>query len=113
MSKRVYWESLKKWANENRAKLGGLSSLISVLFVYLVLTGAITITGYSEDSVCAGTVESPCVAYVNFTANEDVFLYPMNYDPYMRNIPFYVDQPVKSWKLYRSGDRDWETLSSL
>ena len=82
-------------------------TLILSYFVYLSLIGAITITGYSEDIVCAGTLEDPCYAYVNFTANEDIFLYPLDYDPWGRNSTFEFDPGVKNWTMARSWGTGW------
>jgi len=104
---RIYSESIKKWAIS--AGLGGVS-LIGLYFLYLSMIGAITITGYSGDSVCAGTLESPCYAYINFTANEDIFIYPTDYDPWGRNTPFEFDPSIKDWKLQRSWGTGWRTL---
>ncbi|MFH1482241.1 MAG: carboxypeptidase-like regulatory domain-containing protein, partial [Patescibacteria group bacterium] len=62
------------------------------------------------DSVCAGTIEDPCYAYINFTANEDIFIYPTNYDPWGRNTPFEFDSNLKDWKLQRSWGTGWRDL---
>jgi len=104
---RVYSESIKKWAIAGG--IGG-TSLIGLYFLYLSMIGAITITGYSGDSVCAGTIEDPCYAYINFTANEDIFIYPTDYDPWGRNTPFEFDSNLKDWKLQRSWGTGWRTL---
>ncbi|HUV84312.1 MAG TPA: hypothetical protein VMV86_01305, partial [Methanosarcinales archaeon] len=71
MSKRVYSESVKKWLIG--AGISG-GTLIGSIFLYLALTGSIEVLGYSGDSVCAGTIDDPCYAYINFTANEDIFI---------------------------------------
>lgn len=107
MAKRVYWQSVIKWA----AGLGitGVSA-VALLFFFLAQTGAITINGHSGDMVCAGTLEDPCYAYINLTANEDVFIYPLDYDPWGRNSPFTFDPAVKEWKLYRSWGTGWREI---
>ena len=60
--------------------------------------------------VCYGTVEDPCYAYMNFTANEDIFLYPTGYDPWVRYTTFEFDPNVKSWELQRSWGSGWRTI---
>jgi len=104
---KIYSESIKKWAIA-----GGISGtgLIGLYFLYLSMIGAITITGYSGDTVCAGTIEDPCYGYINFTANEDIFIYPTDYDPWGRNTPFEFDPNLKDWKLQRSWGTGWRTL---
>jgi len=57
-------------------KLGVVGVPILLLFAYLSSIGALTVTGYSGDSVCAGTKEDLCYAYINFTANKDIYIYP-------------------------------------
>lgn len=107
MAKKVYSEGVKKWA------IGGgitATTLIGLIFVYLASIGAITVNGYSGDVVCAGTLEDPCYAYINFTANEDIFIYPIAYDPWGRNTPFEFDPSIKSWKLQRSWGSGWRDL---
>jgi len=112
MAVRVYAESVKKWANENKGKLGvtGVGSIITLIFIYLAMTGAITVNGHSGDMICAGTLDDPCIAIINFTANEDIFIYPIDYDPWGRNTPFSFDPNVKSWKLQRSWGSGWRTI---
>ena len=88
MSKRVYFASMKKWFQDNWKTISGMSAAtgtsIGLIFFYLAQIGAITVRGYSGDMVCAGTIEDPCYAYINFTANEDIYLYPTGYDPWGR-----------------------------
>ena len=106
MAKRIYIESIKKWAL--RVGISG-GTLIGLIFMYLFAIGAISNVSYSGDSICAGTESDPCYAYINFTANEDIFIYPIGYDPWGRDTPFSFDPNVKSWKLERSwGDYWWE-----
>ena len=51
----------------------------------------ITITGHSGDQVCPGVLDEICMknindpcqcgaccAFINFTANKDIYIYPMN-----------------------------------
>lgn len=113
MAKRVYWEGLKQWTKDNKKKIGAGTSggLITLFFLFLSMSGAIDITGYSGDEVCFGTEENPCTAIINFTANEDIFLYPTGYDPYGRNVSIAnFDPAVKDWKLYRSWGDGWREI---
>lgn len=107
MVKKVYSESIKKWALGLGISVG---TLIGLYFMYLSMLGAITITGYSNDTICAGTLEDPCYAYINFTANEDIFIYQVGYDPYGRNSTFNFDPAVDSWILQRSWGTGWRTI---
>jgi len=67
--KRVYDTAVKKF-------LLGAGIPLGIGFIWLLATlGAITITGASGDMVCRGDDLEPCIAYINFTANMDVFLY--------------------------------------
>ena len=65
MAKRVYFESVKKWG-KNLGLTGG--TIVGLIFMYLFAIGAISNVSYSDDMVCAGTVEDPCYAFINFTA---------------------------------------------
>ncbi len=107
MAKRIYTETVKKWA-----KGTGISgvSLIGLIFMYLVAIGAISNVSYSGDMICAGTIEDPCYAYINFTANEDIFIYPTNYDPWGRDTLFNFNPNVKSWRLERSWGKGWRNI---
>jgi len=107
MSKRIYFETVKKWA------IGlGISSvsIIFLIFLYLQTLGLITVTRHSGDMMCAGTIDEPCYAYINFTANEDIFLYPLGYDPYGRGTPFNFSDGLKGWKLHRSWGKGWREI---
>jgi len=107
MAKKVYTESIKKWA------IGiGISggTLVGLIFLYLALAGAISVPSVYIESVCEGTVENPCLAFINFTANEDVFIYPVDYDPWGRNTSFEFDTAVKNWTLQRSWGASWRTI---
>ncbi len=107
MAKRIYSETVKKWLIGSGITAG---TLISGIFLYMTFLGAITITGYSGDSICAGTIEDSCYAYINFTANEDIFIYPTNYDPWGRDTFMQFDPAVKSWKLQRSWGSGWRDI---
>jgi len=104
---RTYSETVKKWAKS--VGITGVSMFV-LIFAYLQFIGAITLTGTSGDSTCDGTIEDPCYAYINFTANEDVFLYPVGYDPWGRNTPFQFDPNVKDWKMQRRWGRWWRDI---
>jgi len=109
MAKRLYTESAKLWFKENKERLGYSSgiSLIFIILLYLSTIGSIEITGYSNDIVCEGTEFNPCYVFINFTANEDIFLYPLDYDPWGRNSTFEFDPGVKNWTMARSWGTGW------
>ena len=104
MAKRIYTETVKKWLIRSGITVG---TLIGGIFLYLVAIGAISNVSYSGDIVCAGTPADPCYAFINFTANEDIFIYPTNYDPWGRDTLFDFDPNVKSWKLERKWGNYW------
>ena len=54
MTKKIYSETVKKWLIGSGITVG---TLIGGIFLYLAMIGAITITGYSGDSICRGTEE--------------------------------------------------------
>lgn len=108
MAKRVYWESLKQYAIKVGIPTGVAG--FALLFIYLSAIGSIDITGYSGDVVCQGSEENPCFAYINFTAKEDIFLYPIGYDPYGRETPFFTDKSLKEWKMYRLWGTGWREI---
>lgn len=109
MAKRIYWETLKKWWKQI-VGVSGVGFLGISLFVYLSFLGAIEITGNSGDSVCAGTIEDPCIALINFTAKEDIFIYPIGYDPWGRDSIIEFSPAVKSWKMQRSWGTGWRNI---
>lgn len=78
--------------------------LIFGMFYLMVLRGDITVTSYSGDSTCGGTIEDPCFAYINFTANLDIFVYPGEWE-------FYTDSPMKEIRMYRSWGTGWRYIN--
>ncbi len=104
MAKRITSERVKKWAT-NTGIVGVPLSILMIIFI--VSLGAFEITGYSGDSICAGTEENPCYAYINFTVKEDVFIYPSEN---WSNTAFYTDPQPKSVKMYRSWGRGWREI---
>ena len=116
MVKRVYFQTALKW-------FLGLFIVSGVYYMPEVFTyfqyaeeiGAINITGYSDDMVCTATewndTENLCYAYINFTALEDNFWYPINYDPWGRNESFGFKPQVKGWKLERSWGSGWREIN--
>lgn len=106
--KRIYWETIKKVALKTGIPIGIAG--FALLFWYLIFIESIIVTGYSGDMTCAGTEENPCLAFINFTAKEDIFLYPMDYDPWGRDTPFETDKKLKSWKMYRSWGKSWREI---
>lgn len=107
MTTKIYSQTIIKWLI-GIGVLGG--TLATSIFWYLSTIGAIEITGYSGDMVCAGTEKDPCFAYINFTAKEDVFIYPTRYDPYGRNTSFNFNPAIKSWKLQRIWGTNWREI---
>ena len=110
MSKRIYSESIKKWAIKLGIPSGVVGSIIFLMFSFLIQGGSIDVLGYSGDSTCAGTLEDPCYAYMNFSMNEDVFIYPIGYDPWGRNTPFNFSPSIKEWKFQRSWGEGWRDI---
>ena len=101
--KRIYSATLK-------ASGIAAGSFIGLLFLYLLAVGAISNVSYSGDMICAGTELDPCYAYINFTANEDIFIYPTDYDPWGRDTLFDFDPSVRDWKLERSWGDGWRNI---
>ncbi|KKM84585.1 hypothetical protein LCGC14_1297630, partial [marine sediment metagenome] len=113
MAKRIYKNTVLRWAENNKYIVGGtatVGTLVGLYFLYLSFIGAILITGYSGDTICAGTLNDPCYAFVNFTAQEDIFIYPLDYDPYNRDIGVSFDPNVKDWKMERSWGSGWREI---
>ena len=111
MARKIYWATVWKWITKNKIAVGSGTGLTIIgLFLYLSTIGAITIHGVSDDVVCAGTEEDPCYAYINFTANEDIYIYPLAHDPWGRATPFQFDKEIKDFKLQRSWGKSWRTM---
>jgi len=102
--RRVYSENVKKFL----ITFGFSIPLIFGIFWYLSILGDITITGYSGDMVCGGTVDDPCYAYINFTANKDIFIYPS--EIWNLNL-FNTDKPVEALYLQRRWGKSWRTIN--
>jgi len=109
MAKRIYQQSLFKWAMGVGIP-GGIAGF-SLIFLYLSTFDLIEVNGFTGDITCAGTVENPCLAFINFTAREDIFLYPLQYDPWDRTTPFQTDKDLESWKMYRSWGKGWREIN--
>ena len=109
MAKRIYEQSVKKWALGAGIPTGIAG--FALLFLYLSTLGLIEVKNYSDDMVCAGTINDPCLAFIEFTVNETFFLYPLGYDPYGRATPFYTDEKIESWKMYRSWGSGWREIN--
>ena len=108
MVKRIYWNTIKSWALKVGLPVG--TAGFAVLFIYLSALGVIDVTSYSGDSICAGTIEDPCEAFIDFSVSEDIFIYPVGYDPWGRDTPFYTDEGLESWKMYRSWGKGWREI---
>lgn len=105
--RRIYFETIKKWLVASGISIG---TLVGGLFLYLSFLGVIEITGHSGDMICDGTELDPCYAYINLTAKEDIFIYPVGYDPWGRNTIMEFSPGVKSWKLQRSWGSGWRNI---
>jgi hypothetical protein len=103
--RKVYTNTVKKWAIG--AGIAGIP--LSILLIwYLVSLGSIVVTGYSEDVVCAGTEQNPCVAYINFTTKEDIFIYP---NETWKQTAFYTEPQPKDVRMYRSWGKGWREIN--
>ena len=95
MAKRVYFQTVAKWL----LGVGVSFGTVFGLFFYLSANGMIDVHSYIPDIVCEGTEENPCIAEINFTALDDIYIYPIGYDPFGRDRAINFDGEVKSWKL--------------
>ncbi len=104
MSKRITNERVKKWG----IRIGITGVPLGVLLIwFLVSLGSIDIIDYSGDIICIGTELDPCIAYINFTVKENIFIYPSdNWDSTL----FYTDIQPKSVKMYRSWGEGWREI---
>ena len=111
MTKKVYLQSAIIWAVS--IGLLGMGSASFLYFAYSNEIGAIEITGKSWTDFCTATEwnqKDVCYAYINFTANNDTFWYPTNYDTYGRSTPYSFDPAVKEWKLERKWGTGWREI---
>ena len=56
--------------------------------------------------VCAGTPEDPCYAYLNFTANTDIYIYPSLNNSWL----FSTDKKLKLLKIERKWGDGWREI---
>jgi len=98
--RRITYERVSKYLKATAIVV----STILGLFTFLVYLDAVTITGYSNDMVCAGTEKDPCYAYINFTPKVDIFIYPD------QNWYFDVEPPVEKIIFQRSWGNGWRTI---
>lgn len=111
MAKRIYLQSAIAWAISIGLIITGTP--VFLYFIYSNEIGAITITSKSWTSFCNATSWTEieiCEAYFNFTANEDVFWYPTDYDPYGRDTPYNFDPSVKEWVFERKWGDGWRKI---
>ena len=109
--KRIYFETVKrKWKELTGLTITGTISVF-LLFWYLSSSGLITVNSYSYSQYCEGTEEDLCWAIINFTAKKDIYIYPLEYDPYGRNTPLEFNPGVKEWHLYRSWGKGWREIN--
>jgi len=75
--RRITKERIEKWALT--MGISGIS-IVVLIFGFLIFMGDIDIISHSGDSICAGTLDDPCYAYLNFTMNKDyIYLYPYDW----------------------------------
>lgn len=97
---RVYFESAKKWAKEHNKTV---YSSIGLIISFMIAFNMIEVISYSDSVACLGdTWDNACEFSITFKANDDIFLYPMNYDPWGRDTFIQFEPGVKDWKLYRT-----------
>jgi hypothetical protein len=104
MAKRITAERVKKWSVASG--LVGVPVALGLIW-FMVFLGSIDVTGFSGDVVCDGTEIDPCIALINFTVNEDVFLYPSGE---WSETAFYTDKQPKSVKMFRSWGKGWREI---
>lgn len=104
MAKRITKERVKKWAIG-----GGITGIpIAVLLVWFMFSlGSIDVTGFTGDVVCEGTELDPCIAIINITVHEDIFIYP---DADWGSTAFITDVQPKSVKVFRSWGSSWREI---
>jgi len=102
-SRRIYDTTTKKFLIATGIGI----PLIFGVFLLLAQRGDITITGHSGDMICAGTIQDPCYAYINFTANVDIFLYTKD----ATWTAFNTSVPMKEIILQRSWGSGWRTIN--
>ncbi len=103
--KRIYDTAVRDFLSKKG--LAG-TALIFGLFIFLASSGSITITGYSGNMTCAGTLEEPCLAYLNFSANKDIYIYPTNDSVWAFNAS--PPDLMKSVVMQRSWGSSWRTI---
>jgi len=108
VAKRIYAESAKKWAV--KAGIPITAGLIFIYIMYTISIGAMVITDTRWSDKCAGTLEELCWVEYDFYVNEDVFWYPMDYDPWGRETSFQFNPELESWKLKRSWGSSWREI---
>lgn len=118
--KRTYFNKILTWIKklELKKKILGVSAVsvavVGFIFGFLVFSNSIEILEHSGDMVCAGTKQDPCYAYINFTAKEDVYIYPKNKTGYVSKKDVLwadFDIPVAKVILQRSWGKSWRTIN--
>jgi len=105
MAKRITEHRVRNWIIGGGISGGAITILL--LFAFLSSLGSIEVTGYSGDQICQGTLEDPCLAFINFTAKEDIFIYPSeNWSEAILE----TDKSVKSVKMFRSWGTGWREI---
>ena len=84
-------------------------------FAYSNEKGDITIIDKAWTDFCNATswnntADIPCSANFNFTANNDTFWYPVNYNPTGKSTPYAFEPSVKDWKLERKWGNGWKEI---
>lgn len=115
MAKRTYLQSALNWifAIGILVSAGWSGYEIWFYFAKSVDDGVMIIDFYEESTYCDSTewgVGIPCCTKVNFHVTEDLFWYPVNYDPWGRSTPFETDGKIKDWKLERSWGSGWRNI---